>query len=434
LLQHFSQKIKSASLNQWIETAGVVGLFVFVFGILLRKSIAHAGIITMGVTFGFSLKDRWREVMRDRLVQLSAAFFVFLVIRAFLATLEFPEHKVMIVVGALKLFGAGFLLAYVVAFWLDRSRGAWDEMIIVLMVGFLVQILRQTDWAHFSEMVSLIAAGNQRATFGFSTNRFGLFSALIFLACMLLHRQIWGPRDKVFWHKTRLVFWSLMCSLSLWGLVFSQSRSAWLAFALVMPATAIYKLRHARITKLKILLLIGCIVLISAVVFNIPKILRIRLSSGIDSESVSARLSLYQIAWQNWKKYPLVGRGPGTSWIMIQQAGEEYNALKLFDHLHNVVFDIGAQTGIVGVISYVLSFYLILMQTFTSRGERNSGQEYIHFASGGIAMILLTGIPNQPLSSPHGVYLIGLLGGICYSFKFISTHSIQTNPSHDESE
>jgi O-antigen ligase len=219
-----------------------------------------------------------------------------------------------------------------------------------------------------------------------------------------------------------------MCLLTVWGLVFSQSRSAWLAFGLVMPVTAICKLRHARKIEPKALLLIVCILLISASVINITKIIEKRLGSKIDSVSVSARRSLYQIAWENWKKHPLVGRGPGTLWIMIQQAGEEYADVKSLDHLHNVVLDIAAQAGVVGIAFYVLSFFMIISQAINAKDANGLELEYILFGLGGIVLIFLTGIPNQPLSSPHGVYLVAFLNGICYSNKFDSFYLSDSLP------
>ena len=429
MLHQYANLIKGLSFRQWVESAGVVGLFVFAFGILFKKSVAHAGILLMTLSFGLSLKELGKEVFRDRLLLLSIAFFAFLMFRTIFAALEFPGHKAMLVDGALKLFGAGFFLVYLVAFWLHRANDKWGEILIIFSAGFLVQVLRQMDWGNLIGRIHPIFAGAVRATFGFSTNRFGLFSAVVILACLLLYRQIWGHSDKAFWHKARIVLWIFLCALSIAGLAFSQSRSAWFASALVMPMAIGFKLKQAKKLKLKPVLLIGLLFLIIAAAINLPKLIDRRLGSGIDSVSISARLSLYSIAWDNWKTHLLFGIGPGTSWLMIQQAGEEHAAVKSYDHLHNVVLDIGAQVGLVGIAFFVLNFYLIVRQAFCAGLANEAERGYVLFALSGIALILLTGIPNQPLSSPHGVYLIGFLGGFCYSNKFAPTDSIQTAPA-----
>jgi O-antigen ligase len=168
---------------------------------------------------------------------------------------------------------------------------------------------------------------------------------------------------------------------------------------------------------------------------NVANILKQRLAPGIDAPSVSARLSLYEIAWDNWKKHPLVGRGPGTSRLMIQQAGEEYEAVKRYDHLHNVFFDMAAQIGIVGIAFVGFSWFLIIRQASHSKSFKSIDKKYVLFALGAIAMMLGTGIVNQPFHSPHGVYLAGFLGGICYSSKFTekATHPLPTPCRHAES-
>jgi O-antigen ligase len=421
LLYHFARKIKTCSLNDWIDTAGVAGLYVFAFGMLLRKSIAYTGIIMMGAAFAFVLKDRWREVIRDRLVQMSIVFFFFLVFRTLFAAFEFPEHVPLLISGALKLFGTGFLLVYVTAFWLHHARGSWDKVLIVLMAGFLVQVLRQMDWGNAVQQLQLIGTGAERATFGFSTNRFGLFSAIILLACLLLHRPIWGPPvGRRVEYAARIAFWLLMGCLSGAGLVFSQSRSAWLGAALIIPLAMAFEAldrRRLRVWRLAPILAAALLVLIVFSVTDAGKVLQRRLAPGIDEPSVSARLSLYDIAWENWKGHPLFGRGPGTSWLMIQLAGDEHAGVKEFDHLHNVLFDMAAQVGVVGIVLIASSAFLFTRRGRHRRYAETGERSFILFALGGLSVMFVTGIVNQPFHSPHGVFLVGYLGGICYSIR-----------------
>jgi O-antigen ligase len=360
--------------------------------------------------------------LKDRLLLLSAAFFVFLAVRTLFAAVEFHDHKLELAGGAFKLLGTGFFLVYLVAFWLDRSRGRWDLLLIAVMAGFLVQILRNVEWGNLAALAGIFQTGLQRATFGFATNRLGLFSALILLACLLLYRPLWGPPASaraVRW--ARGLFWVFMSCLSAGGLVFSQSRSAWLAAVLVIPLALAFELFRSHGTKARRLapfILVAVLIAAGFFMSNVSHILKQRLAPGIDGPSVTGRLSLYQIAWENWKMRPLVGRGPGTSFLMIQRAGEEHNDVKMFDHLHNVLFDLAAQIGVVGIAFIGLSCYLIARQAFRTRHADAGDRKYILFAVGALAMMLVTGIVNQPFHSPHGVYLAGYLGGICYSSRF----------------
>jgi O-antigen ligase len=424
LFQRYSNFIQSRSFKQWIHMTGVAGLFVFAFGMLSKKSFAHAGIVMMALSFGFTLKDCWREAFRDRLFALSVAFFLFLLLRTFFAAMEFSAHVPQLVEGALKLFGTGFLLVYMVAFWLHRVRGKWDLVLIVIMAGFLVQILRNIEWGSLKAMLDIFQTGTQRATFGFATNRLGLFSALLLLACLLLYKPTWGsPESGWAWYLARIAFWALMSCMSAVCLIYSQSRSAWLAAILVIPATLAFKVFWSpglKLRRLAPVLLVAMVIGAGIFLSNASNIFKQRLAPGIDAPSVSSRMSLYEIAWDNWKEHPFLGRGPGTSRLMIQQAGEEYNELKVLDHLHNVLFDTAAQIGIVGVTFVGFSWFLIIRQVFRSKffNSETFDKVYALFALGALAMMLITGIVNQPFHSPHGVYIVGYLGGICYSFKF----------------
>ena len=428
LLQQLVHPIRNGSVRQWVESTGIIGLYIFAFGMLYKKSVAHAGILLMAVAYGFSVKDMGKEVLRDRLLLLSIGFFVFLTLRTIFAAFEFPDYKPLLIEGAFKLFGTGFFLAYLVAFWLYRAKDKWDGILIVFMAGFLCQILRQLDWANLIGEMRHILVDGERPTFGFSTNRFGLFSALIFLSCVLLYSQVWGRSRTKAWHFLRIGFWSLMCPMSLLGVYFSQSRSAWIAAALVIPMAIFWNYFRNKKRNWKPLVVMAGLVMIAFFMANGPNLIARRFDlSGMDS-----RIRLYHLAWEKWKEHPLFGNGPGTSRILVQQGGDELALEKSTgaDHLHNVILDVAAQIGMTGIIFFAVSFYLITHEAIAAKSAEPSDRPYILFALSGMAMILLTGLPNQPLSSPHGVYLIGFLGGICYSFKFSHPPSIETIPSH----
>jgi O-antigen ligase len=301
-------------------------------------------------------------------------------------------------------------------------QGKWDLVLIALMAGFLVQILRNIDWGSLNAMLNILQTGIQRATFGFATNRLGLFSAIILLACLMLYRPIWGPPESArAVHWARIAFWTLMSCLSAGCLIYSQSRSAWLASIMVIPLALSFKFFRSHGLKLRRLapvLLVAMVIGAGFFLSNASNILKQRLAPGIDAPSVSNRMSLYEIAWDNWKEHPFIGRGPGTSKLMIQQAGDEHEAVKRYDHLHNVLFDMAAQIGVVGIAFIGLSAFFIVRQAFRSRHAGAGDQKYVLFAVGALVMMLVTGIVNQPFHSPHGVYLVGYLGGICYSLKF----------------
>ena len=434
MLREDSDPVSASRFDHWLDAAGVAGLFTYGFGILLNRNFNTAGIVMMAIPFCFRLKGRLRETLQDPLVVLGAVFFLFLALRTYFAALEFTAHLPDLIGGALKLFGTGFLLVYLIAYWLHKARGKWDLLFVVVLCGFLVQIIRKVDWSNLASVAANLHMGVQRATFGYATNRLGLFSAFILFGCVFLHRQMWGaPEIRRVWRWARVGYWAIMSALSAACLVFSQSRSAWAAAILVLPAALVFDLFAGRGSKMRRYVpvtVVAALVVAGLFTFNLAHISAQRLATGVSGQSVSDRLSIYEIAWDNWKSNPLLGRGPGTSALMIQGAGEKYDEVKKFDHLHNVFLDIAAQIGIVGVVFVGWSGFLIIRQAIRSYALEEDGARFVVFALGALAMVLITGMVNQPLHSPHGVHLAAYLGGICYCSKFADARPAARHPSN----
>ena len=385
----------------------------------------------MALSLTFMLKSLGREVLRDRLFVLSLLFLLFLAVRSVLAAFEFTGHVISIAEGALKLLGAGFFGVFVFAFWMNRARGKWSELLLVLMAGYLFQILRQIDWVHLSDFIFRIWTGEERATFGFSTNRFGLFSAVVLLACLLLYRHLWGSPDKKSWYLARIWFWATMCLISLSGIVFSQSRSSWAAAFIVISGTLLCKSYLTKKLNLKLVMAAILTVLLVFTVTNGPKIIERRGIFGLEhyASGFNSRLRLYTYGVEQWMRHPLMGHGPGTSHLLISRGGEELIAEREADHFHNVLIDTMAQIGVIGVGFFVLMLFLIIRELFHARSAGTVDRDFFLYCLGGMALLMLTGMSAQPIHSPHGVYLLGLLGGICYSFKFSRVNLIQATPT-----
>jgi O-antigen ligase len=315
---------------------------------------------------------------------------------------------------------------------MNRARDKWSELLLVLMAGYLFQIMRQVDWMHFRDFFYRIWTGAERATFGFSTNRFGLFSAVVLLACLLLYRQLWGSSDKKNWYLARIGFWAMMCLISLSGIVFSQSRSAWAAAFLVTIVTLLYRSYQMKKLNLKLVIPVILAILLVFTMTNGPKVLERRGFFRLDSyvTGINSRLRLFNYGVEQWKEHPLVGHGPGTSRLLISRSGENLIAEREADHFHNVLIDTMVQTGIIGIGFHFLMLFLIFHELLKAKKFDVIDKDVFLFCMGGVMLMVIAGISAQPIHSPHGVYLLGFLGGICYSFKFASTNSIQTPASH----
>ena len=412
---------------QWTDAFGLLGLYLFSFGVFYRPLLVHEGLLLMALAFVLRIKTFEKRVLRDPLLILSLAFLLFLLIRTYYTLSEFKEYQSLVWEGMLKLFLFGFLVVFLVAFWMNRYPDRWNQLVIALFAGHIVRVIRKFDLGIFYNEFDKIWNGVYRIGWGSTVNRFGLWSAVIFFGCVILYRHIWGARrqsnELMYW--LRVMLWTLAVILSGAGLVYSQSRSAWLAAVLVLPLILFYQFYRMKKFRIKPVVLLGVLLVAISFMTNLPAVIEKRLFLSEDiihnenvRVSINARLLLYQLSWEKWKERPWFGYGPGTSEVIIKQAEAEYAEVRIWDHFHNFVLDIMAQIGIVGMLFYSSSFYLIIHQLFRAQKLGRIDRHYFLFAFVGLTLMIICGLSGQPFADYKGLFLFGFLGGICYQSKF----------------
>jgi len=211
-----------------------------------------------------------------------------------------------------------------------------------------------------------------------------------------------------------------MCLTSLSGIVFSQSRSTWAAAFVATTAMLLCKSYQMKKLNLKLTLSVILLIGLVFVAANGLYVIERRGILGLEhyASGFNSRLRLYAYGVEQWKEHPLVGHGPGTSKLLISRSGADLIAEREADHFHNVFIDTIVQSGLIGIGFYILMLLLIIRALFKSKNVGFVDRDLFLFCLGGMTLILLTGMTGQPIHSPHGVYLLGFLGGICYSSKF----------------
>jgi hypothetical protein len=408
---------------QWIDAAGLLGLYLFSFGVFYRTLLVHEGLVLMALAFALRLKTLEKGVLREPLFILSVAFLMFLLIRTYYTATEFKDYQSLIFEGMLKSIQFGFFVVFVVGFWMNRHPGRWNELIIALFTGHLVRVLRNFDWNTYYEGFDHIWNGATRLRVGSTVNRFGLWSAVILFGCVILYRHIWGSctQNYKFIYWSRIFFWALVTILAGAGLVFSQSRSAWLAAVLVTPLILFYQFYPMKKFQTKPAVIIGVLLVVLSFMTNLPVVVekRLFLSTNLsDNDNIEERLLLYRLFWERWKERPWFGYGPGTSEIIIKQAGGEHAEAGIREHFHNFALDIMVHLGIVGILFYSSSFYLIFRQLFFGQKLGCIDRNYFWFALVGLILMIICGLFGQPFTDYKGAFLFGFLGGICYASKF----------------
>lgn len=110
-----------------------------------------------------------------------------------------------------------------------------------------------------------------------------------------------------------------------------------------------------------ILGILGVSLLLAAPEFSkmfLPKRLQGLLNFNVQERTASARLGVWQVAWEGWKERPLLGWGPENFTILFNEKYDPqlYRVEPWFDRAHSFIFDVGSTTGFAGLIAYLGMF------------------------------------------------------------------------------
>lgn len=418
--------------------AGLAGLFIFTFSIFNKSSSALRGIALMSLCFLIITRSSAKGWACDRLFRLSIVFLLFLAIRSIWRVVELDNYGLFRMDGTVTQLAGSFLLTFLVGYWLSRARGKWNWLMLALMSGFLVQIIRKMEWTGSFEMLYQFWNGSRRAAFGSSAVLFGLWSSVVFLGCLLLDKEfLRGPASRIRAWAWR-AFWLTATLVSFAGLLFSQSRSSWLAAgAVILPVIVWRQFKHRRGRSALVYVAAAIVVLSSLYFTDFADILADRILSSVEPvrillsdndlppaapESLNTipiyeRFKIYQLFWESWKQHPWIGYGPGSSADLLRASSVEFKTD--YRDFHSLPFEILIQAGIIGIAMLAGFLTIVFKQLLHSVRSGDIGRPYLQFALGGCVMILIYGFFSYPFSNIRGIYLFSFLCGMCYKVKFL---------------
>jgi subfamily B ATP-binding cassette protein MsbA len=305
--------------------------------------------------FAFQAKAWLPVFKRDVTVKLVLVLAAYIGIYALWSARAFPGSGAEQQSAALAwCYG---LLFPPVAWQIRQNRRQINWLLLVLAVGIVLRVLLHTDWTHINDI-----AHWPRTGFGQAETVFAPLAGMTALGWLVLASRLWRSVGGA-------ALWLAGLAVLLEALILSQTRGVWLAAALAFPLALLVRYRSGLKTHLLslkgllLLLAVGgagawFIHLNAAALQNRMSIdstavqqLNQRDAATESSRSVGHRLAMWKLGVTKWSERPLFGWGPGTTELLMRQAGDsavEADNGKLYYHLHSHYIEILVRFGVFG--------------------------------------------------------------------------------------
>ncbi|HDZ26695.1 hypothetical protein LCGC14_1060330 [marine sediment metagenome] len=182
------------------------------------------------------------------------------------------------------------------------------------------------------------ASPGERIT-GFMGHHMTQGGLLLLFSCMALSMLL-------ITHDRIRYLWGLGFLLSLFALIFTQNRNAWVG--LVIAASLILFLYKPK-TLIIVPLAVGLFYLVS------PQPIKNRALSIFSLKKNELRIEYMRVGIKIIKEYPLFGTGPDTVDMVFQNPKYELSeGAKRLPHLHNNILQIGAERGIPTLLAWLI--------------------------------------------------------------------------------
>lgn len=348
-----------------IKTPLAIALGVFTFFFVL------AGFFGIDPSYSF-----WSNFERgEGSLQIIFLYIYFLLLMVLLRSKnDWRKFLWMFLLGAFLMvfYGIGAGLKYIDADTTEVVRGGVKQTVLTGEGGPLFQTFKGFIGPSFSEPSFRFqgSIGNPAYVAAY------LIFVVFFAAYLLFSKKIMSKAHKLI----------LILSIVFFGFFFvtANTRAAFLGLGvgiLVGMVYLIFTKKSWRVPLITILIL-GSILLGMGFRFKDTSLVQRIPGSRIFSISLTAetfkhRLIMWGIAFDGWKKRPILGWGPENYDEIFYRyynpkyyvPGAGYGAW--FDRAHNIFFDYLAETGLLGLISY-LSIYLVLLMTLLRRKKEET--------------------------------------------------------------
>lgn len=209
--------------------------------------------------------------------------------------------------------------------------------------------------------------------------------------------------------RTKKVLCGFTFFLSLFAMIFTWCRGAWLALMITIPAYLGLRFFRRPGFWLSFIFLLPC------ALYLMPEAMQMRILSilNLSDSSIAYRLSIFRSSFSMLQKHPLLGIGVG--------ADNFYEAFAPFaeegviaPHSHNLLLQIGCEAGIFALLAFVLLFFTRMrhLSVYGRYIRRGSMRTVTLFGTLALFALLIFGMTDYIWFSPSMYYLFVFLFGM----------------------
>jgi O-antigen ligase len=408
-------------LTKWIALPALVLLGLSTFS---GVGGGNTALFLLFLSFLAVLPFHAGSMLRDPLFVATTAFLMWIAFIALEPSVgNDPEDAALVRNKAAEWARVFLLPALLVGFWLGRTPRLLPWLPLLVAVGYTVKVLVLTS----PEMFAAFLSGEKRAGYDDDITHFGIYSVVALLAAGTSLGVVHRVQRRCL--RRALYAVAVVCAaVALGGLIFSQTRAAWLATIVVLAICglgAVWIARQRTGSWRPGLVALGIVVLVmamAALLFHellIARLLKqsdtvVRVLSGNWNDMPLDPVGYRIYAWREgiiaWLERPLFGHGPAID--LFRFRGREHPALDFLMHFHNVYINLLSTWGLVGLLLFGGVALVLGMRAWRAWQAEILPPSAAVFLAGSIIALLVFGWFDQILLADRMPFLLGILGGI----------------------
>jgi len=428
----FQEKKTTSEPANWITFLAMTGILSMSMGMGGFKLLQNGGMVLIILSSVLALPSVWQKIRRDPIFYMTLVFLVYLTARTIFAQFELPDWTDDHWDRARRM--SRVMLLPLVAFWISRKPHWLKYIFAMFAIGVFLAILLGIWEAGGIQFLF----DHERIRFKLNPQRMGYASVLVFIGLIIFRQHIIILSKKYFSIYGAWVLWGISAWLSFQVFLVSQARGAMLGFvvlSVILITMLIWKtifdsqpFQKRKISFPAILILLFLVA--SASFFqkdNFTKrfaaesdVIQQLLSGDIDDlriTSVSIRFKLWITGYNAWLEKPFLGWGTDAAQKVISQADVPQRIREL-NHFHNTYIDILVRFGLIGFFILGSIMYMILKTLYIAHKNQKMNNQNFLLLAYGILFFLLVNITESHLIPSWGWFMLILLGGSIYSYKF----------------